>query len=79
MENLQPKKLSNVQLELLKLYERNISDKDLIELKDHIGLFFLDRYVKKADEAWEKNGWTEATMEEFLKTKMRRTSGQAEN
>jgi hypothetical protein len=48
--------LSNVQLELLKLYTRNIADEDLIAIKDLISQFFAQKATELADKAWdEKN------------------------
>lgn len=58
--------LSNLQLELLKLYARQVSDSDLSNIKEIIGRYFAERLTKMADEAWEKNNWTDEDMERIL-------------
>ncbi len=60
--NLQPP-LSNVQMELLKLYARGVSDETLLELKKVMAKFFLDRLRKEADQVWEEKGYSD----EFFK------------
>ncbi len=60
-------KLSNLQLELLKLYSRNVSDE---ELKD-IRKMLADYYAKKADEEmdrlWKEKGYTQETIQQWKK------------
>ena len=62
---------SNVQLELLKVYSRDISDVDLMELKRELAHFFAKKAVAAADAAWEKNNWNEEDEEKILNTKLR--------
>lgn len=57
---------SNIQLELLKLYARQVSDSDLSNIKELIGQYFAQRLTSLADDAWEKNNWTDADMERIL-------------
>lgn len=52
--------LSNVQLELLKLYAAGVSDETLMELKMTMARFFLDRMRKSADRVWEEKGYSDA-------------------
>ena len=44
---------SNVQLELLKLYSTNLSDKDMQELRNLLASFFAEKSIKSADEIWD--------------------------
>jgi hypothetical protein len=37
--------LSNLQLELLKLYSTNISETDLLEIKRFLGRFFMQKAI----------------------------------
>ncbi len=46
--------LSNVQLELLKLYSTNLSEKDLIALKNLLAKFYAERAIKTADQIWDQ-------------------------
>ncbi len=55
--------LSNVQVELLKLYATGVSDETLIELKRTMAKFFLDRMRKSADMVWEEKGYTDTQMQ----------------
>ena len=60
--NIQPP-LSNVQMELLKLYSSGVSDEMLVELKKVMANFFLDKLRSQADKVWEEKGYTD----EFFK------------
>ncbi|MDR6560474.1 MULTISPECIES: hypothetical protein [Arcicella] len=55
--------LSNVQLELLKLYATGVSDETLLELKRTMAKFFLDKVRQSADKIWEDKGYTDAQMQ----------------
>ena len=48
--------LSNVQLELLKIYSAGVNDQTLIDLKKVIAEFFMEKARTEADKIWsEKN------------------------
>ena len=57
---------SNIQQELLQLYERHISDDDLMNIKELIGQYFAKRLTNLADNAWDRNQWTHQDMENIL-------------
>ena len=63
--------LSNMQLELLKLFSRDIKEEDLIEIKRLIVRYLADRLAEKADEVWDEQSWSDEKMEELLNTHMR--------
>lgn len=44
--------LSNVQSEMLKLFSTDIPEKELIEIKDMIARYLLDKARDKADAIW---------------------------
>ncbi len=50
--------LSNVQLELLKLYSTNLSVEDLDELKRELAVFFARKAIAGAGKIWEEKGLT---------------------
>jgi len=56
MEKLVP--LSNLQLELLKLYPMNIEEADLLKIKSLISRFFADKAISAADKAWKEKGYS---------------------
>ncbi len=63
--------LSNIQLELLKLFERDIEDRDLIEIKRLIVKYLSTKLSVQADKVWDRKNWTNEHMDKFLRTHMR--------
>ena len=64
-------KLNNHQLEILRLFSRELDEKDLIEIKRLIVKYLADKVTGLADEIWEKNNWTNDDMEKLLETHKR--------
>jgi len=58
--------LTNLQLELLKLYSLRLNDRDLAEVKRVLARYFADRLDKHVDELWKEKGLTEDDMEQWL-------------
>jgi hypothetical protein len=58
--------LSNVQLELLKLYSTNLSEKDILELKDVLARFYAEKSIELADNVWQQKGYTTEDMNSIL-------------
>ncbi|MDZ7897746.1 MAG: hypothetical protein U5N85_06915 [Arcicella sp.] len=54
--------LSNVQIELLKLYSNNISDKYLFDIKLLMANYFAQKATEAMDVVWEEKGLTEQDM-----------------
>jgi hypothetical protein len=54
---------SNLQMELLKLFSRQLSDADLLEIKQVLANHFLEKAMDAADKVWAKNNWTAADAE----------------
>ncbi len=46
--------LSNIQMELLKLYSTNISDNELKEIKQNLAEFFSQKAISEADKLWSE-------------------------
>lgn len=63
--------LNQHQLEILKLFTRELDDNDLIEIKRLIVKYLASKVTNMADEIWEKNNWTDEDMERLLKTHKR--------
>lgn len=59
--------LTNLQLELLKLYSLNLPEESLLEIKRLIARYFADKASDEMDRLWEENNWSNETMEEWLK------------
>ena len=58
--------LSNVQMELLKLFSADIPDKHLSELKSMIARFLLDKARDKADVIWNEKNYTDEKLQQML-------------
>lgn len=69
MEIQASQKLSNLQLELLKLYAMNVSDEELRDIKRMLAKYFMERAMDEADKVWDERGYTNELMEEWRQTK----------
>ncbi|MFN4147582.1 MAG: hypothetical protein ACK4GN_17280 [Runella sp.] len=58
--------LSNVQLELLKLYATNLSDEDIKELRTQLAHFYAKKSIEAANKVWKERGYTNELMDEWL-------------
>lgn len=67
----QIKNLNLHQLEILKLFTRELDDNDLIEIKRLIVRYLANKITKMADDLWEEKNWTNEDMEKLLKTQRR--------
>ena len=59
-------KLSNLQLEILKLYRFKLDDNELIDIKKILAKYFTEKATKEFDKLWEENSWSNETMDEWL-------------
>lgn len=48
--------LSNLQLELLKVFSRPVPDEDLLAIKQLLSDFFAQKAANLANEVWEREG-----------------------
>lgn len=61
------KPLTNLQLELLKLYSLELSDEQLLDIKRLIANYFAEKASDEMDKLWKERGWSNDTMDEWLK------------
>ncbi|MDZ4679298.1 MAG: hypothetical protein SH848_20205 [Saprospiraceae bacterium] len=54
-----PQPFNDLQLELLKLYARRVSEQDLLEIKRLLAKYFMDKASDLADQVWDEKGLTE--------------------
>ena len=59
---------SNLQLELLKLYSKNVSERDLEQIKVFLARYFAEKAMDEADRIWAEKSYT---AEQLLKTHRR--------
>ena len=68
---LETKKLSNLQIELLKVFSYDLSDVQLLDIKILLSNYFAQKASDRMDELWEEKGWTVETMKEWGNEHMR--------
>lgn len=61
--------LSNIQSEMLKLFSADIPEKDLVEIRNMIARFLLNKARDKADSIWESKDYTDEKLEQILNKK----------
>ena len=54
--------MSNLQLELLRLYGNGVSDESLREIKTILAKYFADKATDAMDVVWDEKDLTEQTM-----------------
>ena len=62
------KPLTKLQIELLKIYSFDIKDEQLIDIKEILSRYFAGKASDEMDKLWDEKGWTNSTMDEWLKS-----------
>jgi hypothetical protein len=65
------KKMSNLQLELLKVFSFDLEDHQIIEIRNLLANYLAEKATAEMDRLWEENQWNEKTIEEWSKEHMR--------
>jgi len=65
------KKLTNLQLEILKLFSIELPDNQLIEIRDMLSKYFADKASDEMDRLWDENNWSDKTMDDWSNEHMR--------
>lgn len=60
------KPLTNLQLELIKLFSLNLSEPELLAVKRLLAAHFADRATDEMDKLWDANDWSDETMDSWL-------------
>ena len=58
--------LTNAQMELMKLFGTDLSDKELVELKSLLSRFYADKATRAADMIWDKQDLSDEAMDSWL-------------
>lgn len=87
--NLQPKKvvtfrkiahmeavkgLTNLQLELLKIFSVPLKEDQLKDIKALLSRYFAEKASEEMDKLWEENKWSDETMREWAQEHLRTKS-----
>ncbi len=62
-------KLTNLQLELLKIYSFDIDEKDLLQVKFLLGKHFSQRLTRLVDESVKQKGLKQKDIDKWLNEK----------
>jgi hypothetical protein len=65
-------KLSNLQIELLKLFQYNLPDKQLSEIKNMLAKYFAKSATAEMDKLWDENDWDNNTIKDWSKEHLRK-------
>ena len=68
---MQTQKLSNLQLELLKVFSYQLDNQQLVEIKDLLAKYFAKQATLKVDKLWEENNWDNETITEWANEHLR--------
>lgn len=64
--------LTNLQLELLKVFSIDLEEEQLQEIKNILTNYFSEKATKEMDRLWEERGWSNETMHEWSKEHLRK-------
>jgi hypothetical protein len=65
-------KLTNVQIELLKLFQYNLPEKQLAEIKNILAKYFAETATAEMDELWKKNNWNNDVIKQWANENLRK-------
>jgi len=68
---MQTQKLTNLQMELLKLFSYELDLKQLEDIKNLLAQYFAQQATQSVDQLWEEQGWNNETMEEWAEEHLR--------
>jgi hypothetical protein len=69
--NQSSNRLTNLQLELIKLFNYNLNEAQLMEVKSLLARYFAEKATAETDKVWEEKGLTNETMDAWLNEHLR--------
>ena len=67
-------KLTNVQLELLKMFRYSLPEKQLAEIKNILAKYFATTAPAEMDRLWEENNWNDDVMRQWADEDLRKNN-----
>lgn len=58
--------LTNLQMEILELYNTHLNEQDLNELKLLLAHFYANKAIQQADKIWDGRNFSQADMDNWL-------------
>jgi hypothetical protein len=68
-------KITNLQRELMKVFSYEVSEEELKDIRDLLSNYFAEKATREMDRLWDERGWTNETMDEWLKEHKRTPYG----
>lgn len=68
---MQPQKLTNLQLELLKVFSYQLNQQQLMDIKNLLTHYFAEQATQEMDKLWEENNWDDNTMTNWVNEHLR--------
>lgn len=69
-----PQRLSNLQMELLKLYPYNVSDSEINDIRKLLADYFAKRVDDELSQLWKQKDWNEQTIQDWKAEHLRHSS-----
>ena len=66
------RKLTNVQIELLKLFQYNLPEEQLAEIKNILAKYFAKTATTDMNKLWDENNWDNDLMQEWANENLRK-------
>lgn len=60
-------KITNLQRELVKVFSYEVSEEELKDIRDLLSNYFAEKATREMDRLWDERGWTNETMDKWLK------------
>ena len=57
---------TNLQMEMIQLFSKEIPEPQLLEIRTMIAKYLLEKARDTADAAWDRKGYTQTTIEQLL-------------
>lgn len=67
----EPTRLSNLQMELLKLYAYTVSEDELSDIRRMLADYYAQKIDSEMNQLWENKGWNEQTIESWKNEHLR--------
>jgi hypothetical protein len=68
---MQTQKLTNLQLELLKIFSYQLKPQQLTDIKNLLANYFAEQAMQEMDKLWEENNWDNNTMTKWANEHIR--------
>jgi len=66
--------LTNLQLELLRIFQYELTQSQLIEIKSLLASYFASKATAEMDKIWDEKKWTPELMDELLNKDLRKSN-----